>query len=310
MVAYIIFIVFIIFIVRYILSLTTPFSSAISFGIKEKERIALRNILSLSKISLERFNQLCNVNVGFKNISAKLKIVGIPMPGLDDYLDVNNTNGTVLIRRNKTIINIESGGNQCFSGDLILTFPQDTGINYNFSKAISFDGVDDYVEVPNSFLLNPNSTVTVEAWIYPISYGGGGLGRVVSKETGIKANPYALELRNTSAPYLNGVIFCVGNGASETCTDTGCNNIITLNTWQHVAGRYNTTHLSVFVNGVEKCNRALSSYNFQQPNTSLLIGNNPDNTRQFKGIIDEVRIYNRALSEDEIRAHYNNGIGN
>ena len=175
-----------------------------------------------------------------------------------------------------------------------------------FGYALKFDGSNDYVDAGNSSILNPSSTgsLTVEAWIYPLSFGGGGLGRIISKETGAIANPYALELRNTSSTYMNGIIFCIGNGASETCTDTGCNNIITLNTWQHVVGRYNRTHLSVFVNGVERCNRALTNYNFQQANTNLLIGNNPSNNRQFNGIIDEVRIWNRSLSDQEILLHY------
>jgi len=181
-------------------------------------------------------------------------------------------------------------------------------VNGKFIKALRFDGINDYVNISNSPVLNPSSTgnITVEAWIYPLSFGGGNLGRIISKETGTTANPYALELRNTSSTYMNGIIFCIGNGTSETCTDTGCNNIIFLNTWQHVVGRYNRTHLSVFVNGEEKCSRTLSNYNFQQANTNLLIGNNPSNNRQFNGTIDEVRIYNKALTAGEIFDLYNN----
>ncbi|MEM5794635.1 MAG: LamG-like jellyroll fold domain-containing protein [Candidatus Aenigmatarchaeota archaeon] len=172
---------------------------------------------------------------------------------------------------------------------------------------LNFDGIDDVINCSNSSILNPTPTgsITVEAWIYPRSYGGNGLGRVVSKETGTTANPYALELRNTTEAYTNGLIFCIGNGTSETCTiGSACNNIITLNTWQHVAGRYNRTHLSVFVNGVEKCTQSLLDYNFQPASTNLLIGNNPSNERQFNGAIDEVRIWNRALSNEEIKSEY------
>jgi len=181
-----------------------------------------------------------------------------------------------------------------------------SAINCISGFCLNFDGINDYVNVSSSSVLNPTSTgsITVEAWIYPLSYGGNGLGRVVSKETGIIANPYALEVVNSSPPYIDRLVFCIGNGTSETCTDTGCNNIISLNTWQHVVGRYNRTHLSVFVNGEEKCSRALSNYIFQPANTDLLIGNNPSNNRQFNGTIDEVKIWNRALSNDEIKTEY------
>ena len=77
-----------------------------------------------------------------------------------------------------------------------------------------------------------------------------------------------------------------------------------INTWTHLAGTYDGAVLRLFVNGVEVANIPVSG---PMPTSTgpLRIGGNSLWKEFFKGRIDEVRIYNRALSPAEIGAAMN-----
>jgi hypothetical protein len=73
-------------------------------------------------------------------------------------------------------------------------------------------------------------------------------------------------------------------------------------TWHHVAMAYDGATLRLFVDGVLKDSRNASGDIVASP-SSFLFGNTERGRGFFRGAIDEVRIYDRALSEDEVRAH-------
>jgi concanavalin A-like lectin/glucanase superfamily protein len=81
-----------------------------------------------------------------------------------------------------------------------------------------------------------------------------------------------------------------------------------LNTWYHVAGVYNAANrtLDIFVNGVLDNGILTGSVPAVQslPNSNVYIGRR-SNGYYFAGVIDEVQIYNRALSASEILAIMN-----
>ncbi|KPV63678.1 MAG: hypothetical protein AOA66_0700 [Candidatus Bathyarchaeota archaeon BA2] len=126
--------------------------------------------------------------------------------------------------------------------------------------------------------------------------------RIISKETKTTADPYSLLISNKS-PHRNKVAICIKSDGQEEYVYSRTK--ITLGKWYHVAGTFDGKIMNIYMNGqFEKSKR--HSYTIPSLTTSVLIGNNPKNNRQFDGIIDEVRIYNRALSEDEITDMYNN----
>lgn len=159
-------------------------------------------------------------------------------------------------------------------------------------KALSFDGINDLVNAGSGVSLNLTNNLTISAWIFPRTFGGGGFGRIVDKTGG--AVGYGLMLDNTNI--ANGFSFVAAGGGW-----TSLSNIITLNSWQHVAATYNFGTVNFYVNGVLRSTRsgvpAISSSSIQ----SLIIGNRADNLRQFNGIIDDLRIYNKVLSTSEIQ---------
>ena len=77
--------------------------------------------------------------------------------------------------------------------------------------------------------------------------------------------------------------------------------MIPTGTWTHIAGTYDGANLRLYVNGVLVKTQARTGTIFSSPNP-LYIGGKGS---QFSGLIDEVRVYNRALSAAEINTDKN-----
>jgi uncharacterized repeat protein (TIGR02543 family) len=164
--------------------------------------------------------------------------------------------------------------------------------------AFNLDGVDDYVSVPNAANLNPSS-ITIEAWIKcpsPVDYS-----RVVDKFDDATITGYGLGL------HTNGTMRCdFGRGGGIYGT---VQNPIVVNdgAWHHVAAVLTDNVQILYVDGVAGPNGAVPAVALatSQP---LLIGLDPCcGGRYFRGGIDEVAIYNRALSASEIQTLYATG---
>jgi hypothetical protein len=90
--------------------------------------------------------------------------------------------------------------------------------------------------------------------------------------------------------------------------DTRGTAAVALNTWTHLATTYDGTTLRMFVNGVEVSNRAVGG-NIRTSTGVVRIGGNGVWGEYFSGLIDDVKIYNRALSASEIQADMNTAVG-
>ncbi len=166
------------------------------------------------------------------------------------------------------------------------------------NSALSFDGVNDYVEVPNSASINPVNFVTVSAWIYPTAPGQSNDSKIIVKRHQTLANDnYSLGFTSGSRPEARIVI----GGSMKSIYGP----VLSLNAWHHLVGVYNGSTLKLYVNGTE-VNSIAASGSLDTSTYPLRIGTravDPVN-RYFKGSIDEVRVYNRALSEQEVQSLY------
>ena len=164
-------------------------------------------------------------------------------------------------------------------------------------KCLSFDGVDDYVNCGSSSSLSAPSQLTVEAWFNPSNFPSG-LHQIVGKQT--YYNEYRLVLDGND---LQGHIFSSSTGYVVKSSSSGV--YLTTNIWYHAIMTYDGTTFKLYLNGnlVDSLNISITI----NPNSnSLTIGTNNDNDYFFPGLIDEVRIYNRALTASEIQDHYLN----
>jgi hypothetical protein len=166
-----------------------------------------------------------------------------------------------------------------------------TRVPGKFGNALQFDGVNDMVSVADANSLDLTSGMTLEAWIKPSALGT--MWRTVAIKEQTKQLAYALYAGNGKGK-PSGHVFTTRDTA---VAGTGR---VTPNTWTHIAATYDGKLLRLYKNGVEIAEAALAT-GAVQSNRPLRFGGNSVWNEWFKGAIDEMRIYNRALSPAELQ---------
>ena len=156
-----------------------------------------------------------------------------------------------------------------------------------YGVGLSFDGVDDYVEIPDSSSLSIAGDMTIAAWINVTDFAN--YTGIVGKTIGNLPAPYDFYLwQGTGIPKFyrgNRVAVNWVDGASAPATGV----------WQHVAVVMNGTSVTHYLNGAPNGSGTLST-TIADAGTAVKIGSRDDLVTKMKGSLDEVVIYNRALS--------------
>ncbi len=158
-----------------------------------------------------------------------------------------------------------------------------------------FNGSNDYVNAGTSTAYQFTGPFTISAWVNP-----SGIGVFVSKEDA-GGNGYIF------ADYTSSTVnFCIFNGSTQNCEGYGGGtNAPPEGAWSFVVAVYNGSSLSYYLNGsfVSLTTTTIVPTVSTGP---LVIGlTQRGGFSDFSGLIDDVRIYNRALSATEIQAIYN-----
>lgn len=199
-----------------------------------------------------------------------------PTTGLVAVYNFDETRGTI-------IADASGKGNHGLLKEAIRVIPG------HYHKALKFDGVNDWISVKDSPSLDLSAAYTFEAWVRPLSSGNGSL---ITKEQpgGSVYSLYASEDANRPIAALNnGTGYRVISG----------NSVLPINKWTHLASTYNGSYQRLYINGVQVAIRAQSGL-IKKSNGALRIGGNSIWGEYFHGYIDDIRIYNRALSNAEI----------
>ena len=172
-----------------------------------------------------------------------------------------------------------------------------------YGSALYFDGTGDYVDLGTTNVLCPLN-FSVELWMKPSSFVGSNPSTAFSKWD-VSNTGFFLRKANSATPYY----FYIGDGSGGWGTgyiaiDTGT---MTEEQWHHVIGTYNGSKLILYVDGAQ-----VSSYDWNKYTCStakFYVGTyGPDISQVFQGAIDEVIMYNRSLSADEVAFNYNSNL--
>src|SRR6185295_18245674 len=162
-----------------------------------------------------------------------------------------------------------------------------------FGNALMFNGTSAKVTMANSTSLRLTTGMTLEAWIFP---------------TATPTYWRSVVDKNVDGYYLM-ASSSVGNRPAVGGTWTGGNqntigpSVLAVNTWTHLAATFDGATARLFVNGVQVASQAQPTPLAATTGTLQIGGNSYG--EYFAGRIDEVRIYNRALSATQIQTDMN-----
>ncbi len=171
-----------------------------------------------------------------------------------------------------------------------------------WNKACSFNSSDSsHVSVPDNSSLDITGSFTIECWINPVN----------------SASPFTqtiFQKRTTGNPNTGYSLILISGKISVT-TNTGNTltgkTIIQNNQWTHIAARYNsaTNTFSTYVNGVIDSSTVIPGAKPVANNDSIIIGIGRGIGEAFTGMMDDVRLWNRALTASEISTYFKTSLG-
>jgi surface protein len=159
--------------------------------------------------------------------------------------------------------------------------------------ALNFDGVDDYVESTENSGISGTQSRTVEAWIKTSSTDPNGIPIV---DLGSSSDPFVLSVANGNLVFFNGTLLEGGSVADGQ--------------WHHVAVVYNddaADKYALYIDGSLSISGNTEGV-LNTPDSRIVMGKSSQNT-YFLGDMDEVRVWNRALTACEIETYRNCEIG-
>jgi len=164
-------------------------------------------------------------------------------------------------------------------------------------KAYDFDGNNDYIEIQDNDLYEPED-ITIEAWINPRSFASSP--EILAHYIGASTDGYYLFIRTTGK-----LAFAINNSCEVSPAVA-----VPLNKFSYIAAVFEDSSdtIKTYLNGKE-ISSGSCSHHIGSPTNNIRIGVASHTLSQFfSGKIDEVRIWNRRLSANEINASYQAGL--
>ena len=234
-------------------------------------------------------------------------------------------------------ININSGlvANYPFSGNANDTGPfLNNGIVHGATlttdrfgtpnSAYHFDGLDDYIDVDaDSNLSASNYQLSISLWVKIESFDTSPNKKAYilqkSVNDGYSSDWGVMYYDKDNNPAIEQLRFCGplftpwgDGGGTITVTGYWSTTVPTLNTWYHIIINHDLNNAQeIFINGVSESigGNGGNSTSFWQNTANLIIGKAADDSSHFHGVIDDVKIYNRILAQDEVMYLFNGTLG-
>ncbi|MGH7972113.1 MAG: LamG-like jellyroll fold domain-containing protein, partial [Limisphaerales bacterium] len=170
-------------------------------------------------------------------------------------------------------------------------------------QAFAFNGVNQFVRVPDAAPLDPTDELTVEAWVYVTAYPAGDIVTIVGKEDPNGVHQYQLTLWYAQGRWCFRPTIVAGGVAAyfpgQTAVQTG--------QWYHIATTYDGSTVRLYVNG--QLDGSVAATGPIATSTQPLRIGGDETGWFFNGLVDEASVYGHALSGLEIQGIYNAGSG-
>ena len=189
-------------------------------------------------------------------------------------------------------------GTRSVSGSLLdltgLSVVNLSNVSFDSNAQIDFDGTDDELTIPDSSLVDLTTDMSFEFVVYADSSQSNLYPRLVDKSS------YLVHLSQTS-PFTIAHNVNTASGLRQVAVGSA----FAANTWTHIVTTYDGQVGKIYVNSQLVANTDWGSVLGATTNNSVLtVGGNTGTNRQFNGQIPITKVYNRALTADEVRNNY------
>jgi len=186
---------------------------------------------------------------------------------------------------------------------LLIQIPDTSFSQMYWNQACSFAGNStSYIRVQNSSSIDLTGNFTIEAWVNPTSLSGASKG-IIAKGSSLGTSlKYAIRL-NTSGRFS-----VITNGAQRLISRSS--SAVQTNEWNHISAAFDSSSnlFSIYINGILDTTSTIAGATPTTNSDSLFIGISGAST-PFNGQLDEVRIWNRDLSADEVSRYMRTSLG-
>ncbi len=181
----------------------------------------------------------------------------------------------------------------------------------NANSAYQFNGSNSFISIPSAPIV-ANRNFTVSAWAYlPVA-------------PSFNSSETVFSVGNTSDPYHHGITltnnyggaaftgWTMGGFNESGATAITTNFLPSINTWYHLVLTRDDSGEIMYINGVNSgtgTNGGSPPYYYQNSAAVALIGLRASDIQPFNGVIDDITIYNRALTPPEVLSLFQNGLG-
>ncbi len=177
-------------------------------------------------------------------------------------------------------------------------------VDGKIGKALEFDGAGDHVIVEDNASLDIENAITLQVWIKPYQGSSTADLRIVTKPHTNWGDPWEVYSLNMPGHIPR---FRISDNIQNHTLDGAV--ALSMDEWYNLAGTYDGSSLILYQNG-EIIGPTSYKGDIDTNDEDLWIGGHPLNPeRYFEGIIDEIYIYNRALSQAEIQQNYESEVG-
>ncbi len=174
-----------------------------------------------------------------------------------------------------------------------------TFTNGEVGQAFSFNGSTAYVDVPNSLSLGLTNQITIEAWIKPLTTNGDqSIVAKIGTDNGLHGFQFGMHNNQWGGQFNS----FPGQAWASYIIDSPIP--MALGAWNHVVWTYDQSAMKLYLNGQPVATNVIGAQPIASSTADLSIGGNGP---PFTGAIDELSVYNTALSAAQIQAIYNAG---